>query len=87
MLTCGAPPHTLKQALLPVIRDSLDLNRMDVGNAGIAAVIGAVASRVFMGNMVRVPWLQCVVPLLYSSPCSCSCQLVCCRHRLPLAQT
>lgn len=40
------------QALLPVIRESLYLTRHDVGNAGITAVVGAVASRVMMGNMV-----------------------------------
>jgi len=39
-------------ALLPVIRESLYLNRHDVGNSGIAAVCGAIASRVMMGNMV-----------------------------------
>jgi NNP family nitrate/nitrite transporter-like MFS transporter len=35
-----------------VIRESLYLTGKDVGNAGIAAVVGAVASRVAMGNMV-----------------------------------
>lgn len=40
------------QALLPVIRESLYLSRHDVGNSGIAAVCGAIASRVMMGNMV-----------------------------------
>lgn len=35
-----------------MIRESLYLTGKDVGNAGIAAVIGAVASRVAMGNMV-----------------------------------
>jgi MFS transporter, NNP family, nitrate/nitrite transporter len=39
-------------ALLPVIRESLFLSKTDVGNAGIAAVCGAIASRVMMGNMV-----------------------------------
>jgi len=41
-------------ALLPVIRENLDLTKTDVGNAGIAAVCGAVASRVMMGNLVDI---------------------------------
>jgi MFS transporter, NNP family, nitrate/nitrite transporter len=41
-------------ALLPVIRDNLDLTKVDLGNAGIAAVIGAIAARVAMGNFVDV---------------------------------
>ncbi|KIZ00910.1 hypothetical protein MNEG_7055 [Monoraphidium neglectum] len=41
-------------ALLPVIRDNLDLNKVDLGNAGIAAVVGAIVARVAMGNFVDV---------------------------------
>jgi NNP family nitrate/nitrite transporter-like MFS transporter len=37
---------------MPVIREDLALTRTDIGNAGVAAVIGAVASRVMMGNLV-----------------------------------
>lgn len=39
-------------ALLPVIRDNLDLTKTDLGNAGIAAVCGAIAARVGMGSFV-----------------------------------
>ncbi|GBF96772.1 nitrate transporter [Raphidocelis subcapitata] len=41
-------------ALLPVIRDNIDLTKTDLGNAGIAAVVGAIAARVAMGNFVDV---------------------------------
>ncbi|KAF6264928.1 major facilitator superfamily domain-containing protein [Scenedesmus sp. NREL 46B-D3] len=39
-------------ALLPVIRESLNLTSFDIGNAGIAALCGAIAGRIAMGTAV-----------------------------------
>eukprot|EP00775_Hariotina_reticulata_P000238 gene238-442_t len=39
-------------ALLPIIREDLSLTRTDLGNAGAAALCGAIGARVLMGNLV-----------------------------------
>lgn len=37
-------------ALLPLIRESLNLTTFDIGNAGIAAVCGAIAGELLFSN-------------------------------------
>ena len=43
-------------ALITVIRDDCNMTKTDIGNAGIAAVCGAVLGRVAMGNFVGEYW-------------------------------
>eukprot|EP01025_Chloroclados_australasicus_P010936 TRINITY_DN1465_c0_g1_i4.p2 TRINITY_DN1465_c0_g1~~TRINITY_DN1465_c0_g1_i4.p2 ORF type:complete len:102 (-),score=15.12 TRINITY_DN1465_c0_g1_i4:99-404(-) len=37
--------------MIPVIRDAVNLQKADLGNAGIAAVTGTVLARVVMGSV------------------------------------
>ncbi|XP_059656169.1 high affinity nitrate transporter 2.5 [Cornus florida] len=62
--TFAAPP------LLPIIRDDLNLTATDIGNAGIAAVSGAVFARIAMGTMCDLfgPRLASVALILLTTP-------------------
>jgi len=57
-------------ALLPLIREELDLTQRDVGNAGIASVCGAIGSRVVMGWLVDAagPRVSAAALLLLTAP-------------------
>jgi len=57
-------------ALLPLLRDALDLTRRDLGNAAAASVIGAVAARAAMGVLVDAagPRRAAGVALLLTAP-------------------
>lgn len=58
-------------AMIPVIRQALDLTKADLGNAGIAAVAGTIAARVAMGSVCDLvgPRLGMSFVLLLTSPC------------------
>jgi MFS transporter, NNP family, nitrate/nitrite transporter len=56
--------------LAPVIRDNLFLTKSDLGNAGVAAVCGAIAARIFMGSFLDTvgPRYGVAVTLLLTAP-------------------
>ena len=65
-------------ALLPVLRDDLNLTATDIGNAGVASVCGAIASRVLMGTLVDLlgPRLGAAMGLLLTAPATFCMALV-----------
>lgn len=58
-------------ALMPVIREDLGLTKLQVGNSGVCAVVGAVAGRICMGAFLDVfgPRFGTAVIMLMFSPC------------------
>lgn len=58
-------------ALMPPIRDNLNLTKSDIGNSGIAAVCGAIFARIAMGNFVDMygPRFGIALCIGLTSPC------------------
>jgi nitrate/nitrite transporter NarK len=58
-------------ALLPVIRDNLNLTKPQLNNAGIAAVTGTIASRILIGSFCDSfgpRWGGALIMLLTAAP-------------------
>lgn len=68
----AAPP------LLPIIRDNLDMTRTTLGQAGIAAVLGAIVSRLLMGTICDMvgPRYGTAFMLMTTVPCTASMAVV-----------
>ncbi|WIA21146.1 hypothetical protein OEZ85_005456 [Tetradesmus obliquus] len=65
-------------AVLPVLRDSLDLTATDIGNGGIASVCGAIGSRLVMGTFTDMfgPRYGAAAMLLGTAPFAFAMALV-----------